>query len=262
MAGIASILTHHYNKMGKGKASLIYHQKNKMSSEISEFYGGKSFSKFRFLLITGLKQSRKYDIIHIHGAEILIPIFKITGKKIILHYHGSDINDEKRSNSIKRIICRSMANLIIYNGLKMNNKIKTIKNVRKEYLPNPIDTEHFHSSIMKKNDSVSFVSSNLDKEKTVIAIKSVSDAKIIDLDIQHIPYDNMPEFLSKFETYIDIKIMPWGYILPDLSTTALQALACGCKVYHNKRILKEFPEEHKPENIIEKLDLFYKEILK
>lgn len=261
MAGVSSILTHYYNKIGNGHADLIYHQKKNISLEISEFYEGKAFSKFKFLLITGLKNSIKYDIIHIHGAEILIPLFKITGKKIILHYHGSDINDEKRSNSIKRIICRSMADLIIYNGKEMKDKIKTIKNIRKEYLPNPVDIEHFHSTIKNKIGSVSFVSNNLDKEKTIESIQSISNTKIIDLDLQHIPYKNMPEFLSKFEMYIDVKIMPWGYILPDLSTTALQALACDCKVYHNGQILKEFPEEHKPKNIIKKLNFFYKELL-
>ena len=261
IAGVSSILTHYYNKVGKGKADLIYHQKNNISSEISKFYEGKSFSQFRFLLMAGLKKSMKCDIIHIHGAEILIPLFKITGKKIVLHYHGSDINEEKRSNSIKRIICRSMADLIIYNGKKMEVKIKTIKKIRKKYLPNPVDIEHFHPIMQKKIGSVSFVSTNLDKEKTIASIQSISDAEIIDLNLQHIPYENMPEFLSKFETYIDVKIMSWGDILPDLSTTALQALACGCNVYHSGQILKEFPEEHRPDKIIEKLDLFYKEIL-
>lgn len=261
IAGVPSILTYYYNKMGKGKADIIYHQKNNMSLEISKFYKGKSFSRFKFLLMAGLKNSMKYDIIHIHGAEILIPLFKITGKKVVLHYHGSDINDEKRSNSIKRIICRSMADLIIYNGKKMEEKIKTIKKIKKEYLPNPVDIEHFHPIMNGKIGAVSFVSSNLDKEKTIAYIQSILDATIIDLDLQHIPYVNMPEFLSKFETYIDVKIMPWGYILPDLSTTALQALACGCNVYHAGQILKEFPEEHNPNKIIEKLDFLYKEIL-
>jgi hypothetical protein len=262
IAGIPSILSHYYNKLGKGKSELFYHEKNSISSSISRFYEGVPFEKFRNLLFVALIKSFHYDIIHIHGAETLIPLFKVSGKKIVLHYHGSDINEQKRSFDKKRIFARSMADLIIYNGKNMENKIITSKKVQKEYLPNPIDTEHFSPDNENRRGALSFVSNNLDKEKTINAIRKISESTIIDLDIQQIPYSIVPKFLSKYEMYIDIKIMPWGQILEDLSTTALQALSCGCKVYHNNRVIETLPSEHKPENVIKRLDSFYNDLLK
>ncbi len=261
IAGVPSILSHYYNKLGKGKSELFYHEKNSISSSISRFYEGIPFEKFRNLLLTAFMKSFQYDIVHIHGAEILIPLFKASGKKIVLHYHGSDINEQNRSLDKKRIFSRSMADLIIYNGKNMENKIITSKKIRKEYLPNPIDTEHFSSDNKNRQGTLSFVSSNLDKEKTINAIRKVGESTIIDLDIQQIPYPLIPKFLSRYEMYIDIKIMPWGHTLDDLSTTALQALSCGCKVYHNHVTIDKLPPEHEPHNVIEKLDSLYQNLL-
>lgn len=261
IAGVPSIISHYYNKLGKGKSTLIYHEKNSVSSSISRFYDGRSFKKYRNLLMWGILNCSKFDIIHIHGAEIIIPMFKLFRKKIVLHYHGSDINEKKRSESKKRIFCRSMADLIIFNGKKMEENIITNKKVRKEYLPNIIDTEHFSKNIQKDPIALSFVSSNLDKEKTRLAINKFGKTTILDLDFQQTPYSLMPQLLGKYETYVDIKIMPWGLTLKDLSTTALQALACGCKVFHDEKIIEKFPLEHSPESVISRLDSFYDEIL-
>ena len=262
IAGVPSILAHYYNKMSKGKSDLIYHEKNSISSSVSRFYDGIPFTRFRDLLLTGFFKSFQYDIIHIHGAEILVPLFKLTGKKIILHYHGSDINEKKRSMNKKRMVCRSMADMILFNGKNMEPNIITSKQVRKEYFANPVDTEHFSPNFEKRAGKLSFISGNLDKEKMISTLKGVGDVTIVDLDVQQIPYPLMPKFLSNYEMYIDIKIMPWGKTLDDLSTTALQALACGCKVYHNNKVIETLPPEHKPENVIEKLDSFYNDLLK
>lgn len=263
VAGVSSILSYFYNKLERGKSDLIYHEKNSFSSSISRFYHGKSFRKYKMLLLKGFFKSFHYQIIHIHRAEVLVPLFKISGKKIILHYHGSDINEKNRSRNKMRIFCRSMADLIIYNGKKMEPYIITNKPVKKLFLPNPVDIEHFCLKDNKKrNGKLIFVSSNLDKDKTIEVASNLGQVDVIDLDKQQIPYSNMPEFLSKYELYIDIKIMPWGYTLPDMSTTALQALACGCKVYHDGKIIERLPEEFLPVNVINRLDQYYQDILK
>jgi hypothetical protein len=260
MAGVPSILSFYYNKF-KDKSELNYHLKNSFSRSISEFYQGRKYKKFRDLIIGSFLQSFKFDIIHIHGAEILVPLFKMTGKKVVLHYHGSDINEVKRAKSKWRILCRSMSDLIIFNGIEMEKQIVTIRNVPKKYLSNPVDTNHFNVKNQKKNGRVSIVSNNLDKKKTVEAIQKLGKTKIIDLDKIQIPYRFMPDILSKYEVYVDIKIMPWGQELVDLSTTALQALACGLKVIHYGKEIKRLPEEHRPEKVIKKLHQYYKGII-
>lgn len=261
IAGVPSILSHFHNKYGYGHSDIIFHKKNNFSYNISTFYGGKSFRKYRDLIKYAILKSKHYDIIHIHGAETLVPVFKLTRKKIVLHYHGSDINQKERSLNKKRIFCRSLADLIVYNGKNMEKNIITFRSVPKKFLPNPIDTEHFHPRKDTRSNNLIFISNNLDKEKTMKSIETFDKIEIIDLDNQQILYSCMPDYLSKFKTYVDIKIMPWGDTLSDLSTTALQALSCGCNVYHNGFFLKIFPTEHDPINSIKQLNSFYREFL-
>jgi len=263
VAGVPSIISHYYNKLNKGRSDLIYHEKKNFSRTITRCYEGIPFNNFRNLLLTGFFKSFQYNIIHIHGAETLIPFFKLTGKKVVLHYHGSDIRHPDRSEDKKRIRCRSRAELILFNSKNMKQKIITSKEVRKEYLPNLVDTDHFCLKDVNRSGRLSITSSNHDKEKTIEDIKKeVGKTTIIDLDFQQIPYSLMPKVLSKYEMYVDIRIMPWGQKLEELSTTALQALACGCKVYHNGKIIEKLPSEHKPYNFIKKLNSFYNELLK
>lgn len=156
-----------------------------------------------------------------------------------------------------------MAELILFNSKNMKEKIITSKEVRKEYLPNLVDTDHFFVKNINRLGRLSITSSNHDKEKTIEAInKEVGKTTIIDLDLQQIPYSLMPKVLSKYEMYVDIRIMPWGQKLEELSTTALQALACGCKVYHDGKIIEKLPPEHEPHNFIEKLNSFYNDLIK
>ena len=260
IAGIASIISHHYNKLEDGRSKVIFHEKNNISTTISKFYNANSYKKLRYVIIAGFIKSLKYDIVHIHGAESLIPIFKWSGKKIVLHYHGSDIREPERSRNKIRIKNRSLADFIIYNSKSMESKIITSKYVKKQFLPNLIDQELFSKTNTKKKGSLCITSNNHDKKKTISSVKNKFDADIIDLDIVNIPYFQMPKIFEKYETYVDIRIMPWGQTLDELSTTALQALSCGCNVFHNGKIIKEFPKENELSNYMINLKKIYKEI--
>ena len=262
IAGIASIISYYQNKHDVEKSNLFFHKKNDFSSTISNYYEGKSFKKFKKLLFSSLSQKNNYDIIHIHSAEYLVPIFKIFGKKVVLHYHGTDIRKPKNSLDKKKIFCRSLADMIIYNAENMLPKIITFRDIKKRYLPNPIDTALFRFTNNKKKRCISYISTSLDKEKTIGAIQDVMETEIIDPSNQQIPYPMMTKLLSKYETYLDIRITPWEQTLDELSTTALQALACGCRVFHNQKFISDFPQKHDPKSVIEKLHSYYSEILK
>jgi len=62
-------------------------------------------------------------------------------------------------------------------------------------------------------------------------------------------YNEMPAFLNGFKYYYDIKFQPTHppMVIPELSTTALQALACGCLVWSNGIWITKFPEIHSDE---------------
>lgn len=261
VAGIASILSRYQNKNQKGKSDLFYRKNNDFTSYISNYYDGISFRKFRKLIFSSLVQSFQYDIIHIHSTEFLVPFFKMLGKKVVLHYHGTDIRNPKNSVNKKKIFARSMADMIIYNAENMYSKIITFRDVKKRYLPNPVDTDLFRPRENKRTNGISYISTSLDKERTKKAIQDIMDAEIIDPLTQSIPYQLMPNKLSKYRIYLDIRITPWKQTLEELSTTALQALSCGCNVYHNGKTISKLPHQHEPNSVIEKLHKYYCELL-
>lgn len=66
------------------------------------------------------------------------------------------------------------------------------------------------------------------------------------------PYKEMPVFLNGFKYYYDVKYQPTvdqqpPMLIPELSQTGLQALACGCAVWSNGIWFYKFPEIHSDE---------------
>src|SRR3990172_7731207 len=96
VAGIGSLINmsrhdHHTAKTNDIGQS-YYADRGGLGSRLNEYYGGRPFKNMKRLLAAAMKHRKDFDIIHIHGFEIIIPLFKLLGKKTILHYHGSDIN--------------------------------------------------------------------------------------------------------------------------------------------------------------------------
>ena len=259
MAAGPSIQTYFYKKFGYGESWVLSRKK---SHPVVDFYGiVEKFPHVRSVILEGLRKCRKtdIDIVFVHGSEFAVPIFKIlTRKKVILQYHGSDINLPSRSKNIFRILFRSMADAIIYNQKEHLDKIITIKNVRKEYHPNAVDTDHFSSLNKNRKGSLALISDNLDRKKTLEGLKEFSDLTIIDKQEKVFSYEEMPNLLNQYETFVDYKVTDYGMFLKALSRSALEALACGCKVYHDGKYIEKLPIEHKPEIVIKKLySLFY-----
>lgn len=264
MGGIGSMLSYYLNSTPNIKSTILVHKKHNFTDDITGFYGARQFNRFFILLIRGFFMAFSYDIIHIHSAEILVPLFKLTGKYVVLHYHGSDINTPERSNSKLRIFCRSCADFILYNDPEMYSKLKIWKPLtileyqsNFSYFEDIVDTNHFKNTCDTKKGNLSIVSNNLDIEKTTEKIKQFGEVEIMNISKTPISYKDMPLILSKYETYVDIKITTFGLLLTALSTTALQALACGCSVFHNGILIKELPEDVRPESIIPRLARYY-----
>lgn len=259
MVGGSSIQSYFYKKFGYGN-SWVLSSKN-LHPVIRHYDEVEKLPRVRDVILEGLRRSRKnqIDIIFVHGSEMLVPFFKLfTRKKVILQYHGSDINDPKRSRNFFRIIARSMADTIIYNQKAHLKKIITIKKVKKVYHVNAVDTELFHPANNKKTGIVAFISGNLDKNATKKILSKFDGIEIIDTEDAKIPYEEIPEILNRYEMLVDLKITDYGLLVPTLSKLALQALACGCKVHTFEGKIKDsLPERHKPEIVMKKLyDLF------
>jgi hypothetical protein len=244
-----------------------------------------------------ISEAKDADIIHIHSMEeLVVKIRKIYGnsKKIILHYHGTDIRGLKPNfttfQNIKTKTKLLAAKLRNRTRLLKMGYYKPLSTLRTEsrkladeilvatpdllsllpnakYLPNPIDVEHF------SKDDVKFKKSN----KTALTIKTETgniekalqyckenniNLKIDVFDRTRIPlyYKEIPSLLKRYDIYVDIRIVN-DRILESLSKTALESLACGLRVLNYKlEYLDKLPEIHNPINVVNQLQNIYNNI--
>jgi len=204
-----------------------------------------------------LKLSRHYDIVHVHGLpyrqywNIDILAFKTLRHKLIVHLHGSEIR--RPDNRISTIFALQLADLIFVStpDLLLNYPKAT-------WLPNPID------SIFKPYKNPRRIGRALyfrkwyeiGKEKTVIE-KCAKMGLRLTIQTEPIPYKKMPRLLNQFEVFFD------QFSIPSLSKTALEALACGCKVISWKGQItnsEEIIKNHSLPVVTEKLVKIYESL--
>lgn len=206
-------------------------------------------------LLRVLWKARKYDLLHVHSLDKIVPMLKrlYPSKPVILHYHGSDIRGRWREKK----------NYWHYADLIIVSTPDLLLDAPQEaiYLPNPVDIELFkpNPSLRKRGTALYIVkhqsNENLEWPKKV-AEKYNLKLQIIDRKKTPIPYKKLPNILNRFEYYIDR-----NYI-PSLSKTALEALACGLKVINwEERIISKFPLKHNPKIIVREIKTIYENIV-
>ena len=247
-----------------------------------------------------LSEAKNADVIHIHSAEqLVIKIRKAYGnsKKIVLHYHGTDIRGLKNKNKPNSSTIQNTTTRTKSFAAKVKNRLRLMqmgyyRSLRIEsqklaneilvstpdlllliphakYLPNPVDVDHFskdndtpHNKV-NKNNALTIKTEIGNSEKVLEYCKKNNiDLKIDVFDRTKSPllYEEIPNFLKKYNIYIDIRIVN-DKILENLSKTALESLACGLKVLNYKlEYLDKLPEIHNPENVINQLENIYNNI--
>lgn len=126
------------------------------------------------------------------------------------------------------------------------------------YLNNPIDREHFKPvrDRQSNNNYLTMKTDNLDIGLLKNYLKS--NNLEFNLQIHHrtanpIFYNDIPYFLNKFDTYVDIRFIN-NRLLENLSKTILECLACNLKVLtHDLKIINNFPQTHDGYGITAKL---------
>ena len=234
-----------------------------------------------------LNEGRKADIIHVHSyEEVLINLRKKLGhsKKIFLHYHGTDIRKSQYLNksnvntglySIKQFVLglrtkMRLARFGYFNNLhfiaqKLATKtlvstpdlLPLVKNGI--YLPNPIDLEHFSTEpcnkpILDEALIINNEATNVEKSLEFCKRNNINFKISVHNRInQPIMYVGMPNFLKQFKIYIDIKFVG-NNLIPAMSMTGLESLACGLKVLdHDLKIQEKFPKIHDPNKVVKNL---------
>ena len=245
-----------------------------------------------------ISEAKDADIIHIHSMEELVVKMRKTfgdSKKIILHYHGTDIRGLKPNFSP----LQNMKTRTKLFAAKVRNRIRVVKtgyykslsSLRMEsqkiadeilvstpdllsllpnakYLPNPVDVDHFSknnaTTINEFNDkalTIKTPTGNTQKSLQYCKENNIT-LKIDVFDRTKMPtlYEEIPNLLKKYKVYVDIRVVN-DKILESLSKTALESLACGLKVLNYKlEYVDKLPEMHNPVNVIKQLQNIYNKI--
>jgi hypothetical protein len=233
---------------------------------------------------TCLKVAEGVDVIHVHGyIDILFELRKKfqKQKKIILHYHGTDIRGLKkqalphrsllsdtaiklkmlyrkkighaRAQKLADAVCVSTPDLLplVRNGI---------------HVPIPIDIEHFSSKNspnqeLKEAFTINSEVTNIQRALDLCKKNQINlNIEVIDRTKNPIIYANIPDFIRGYRTYVDIRYVN-DIVLENLSSTALQSLACGLSVVNYKlEILRGLPKEHDAANVANQLSKIYSEL--
>jgi hypothetical protein len=298
-AGVACILAK-YQRMNNIQSKVL-------SSNTIDKYGILKFYKNYVDIINRanfieycLAEAKYADIIHIHSVEqLVIKIRKVFGnsKKIILHYHGTDIRGLKNKENPNSSILQNTKTRTKSVAAKVKNRLRLLqmgyyRSLRIEsqklaneilvstpdllsllpyatYLPNPVDIDHFskddinHNKIKNTNNALTINTAAGDIQKTLLYCKENNiNLKIDVLDRTKTPilYEEIPILLKKYNVYVDIRIVN-GKVLENLSKTALESLACGLKVLNFKlEYLDKLSEIHNPKNAVNQLENIYNKI--
>jgi len=230
-----------------------------------------------------IREGESADVIHVHGfIDILFKLHKkFRKKKIILHYHGTDIRGLNRQElphrsqlsdtviRLKRLyrkkighskaqkladaVCVSTPDLLplVRNGI---------------HIPIPIDTDHFkpdsNSSLkLKEAFTINSEVTNIQWALDYCKKKGINlDVDVIDRTKNPIMYKNIPDFIRGYKTYVDIRYVN-DTVLENLSSTALQSLACGLKVLDYKLQFRQaLPPQHNAVNVISQIFGIYKDL--
>jgi hypothetical protein len=184
-------------------------------------------------------EARKYDLIHVHNFDKIVPYLKLVyGKPVVLTYHSLTISkewDKRRKRWSKADAVTVSTPNLLREGVTL--------------IPNPVDTSLFKPMGPHEKGTAIYLSYNAEEEARAIAEKFGLKLTIVERNIKHA---DMPYILSKYEYFIDIKRSPKvsKEIIKAVSKTGLEALATGTKVITwDGRILESLPEENKPENV-------------
>jgi glycosyltransferase involved in cell wall biosynthesis len=290
-AGVAFILAKFQQLQG--------HESKVLTTKTSDKYGIKDFYRDQMLYAKSEKEfledclmyAKTADIIHIHSRiDALLFLRKKLGnsKRIILHYHGTDIRGLKKIKLPHRSGISDLAIKSIHNYRKIRDRLllrhrfhEKAQNMSNAvivatpdllshvkgavFIPNPVDTEHFTPNNSKDGRDLDRVALTMDTEATDYNLTMQYCRKNnvrLNIDVhdrakQPIMYRDMPTFLQRYAIYVDIRYVN-GVLLPNLSKTALEALGCGLRVLNYKlQYHDNLPFEHRPLNVVSQVQSLY-----
>ena len=287
-SGVACILAKYQNKLGHD--AKVIRRLNYDPYGIYDFYKGLvEFVDETNYLELCLRQARSADVVHIHSrTDVLFYLRKkLENKiKILMHFHGSDLRGIKQNYSHQKLSSIPKFLFKKYNSKRIrerNNLLAEqyadkiflstpdlqgkIKNTTPIILLNPVDTDHFCKPTRQlsdvENSYFTFSTEATSDTNWIVDYckrNGIDNLKIIDRTKYPIIYREMPDFLKRFQTYVDIRYVN-DSLLNNFSKTALESLACGLKVIdYELNSWDNLPAVNEPTNVAKKVLQVYEEI--
>ena len=287
-SGVACILSKYQKKCGHN--ATVLRRSNYDPYGIYEYYRDLvDFVDEKDYFDSCIHLSKNADIIHIHSrSDALLHLRKKLGPKIkiIMHFHGSDLRGVKQKYSELNLISIPKTIFKTYqaNKIRKSNNLFAMKSANRIILStpdlldgiqdlnplvlnNPVDIEHFCRNQEKRlatnNRCFTFLTEATSDTKWIVNYckhHGINEMKVVDRIRNPIRYSEMPAFLSKFDTYVDVRYVN-NRLLENLSKTALESLACGLEVidYRMKKLSK-LPAQNDPKIVANKVLEIYEDI--
>lgn len=118
----------------------------------------------------------------------------------------------------------------------------------------PVDIDLFHPMDVEREDmGLCLTYKRFIKDCRSIIDYEEDDVTVVDRVDNYTHYKAMPELLNAVRSYYDIKFQSTNppYMIPEMSDTGLQALACGTPVWSNSQWFNAFPMQHSDEIVCE-----------
>lgn len=239
-AGVASVIAK-FTDRGFGTSSRVITRRAADRVGLTTYGRAYDDGPARFFL-RALSMAGEADLVHVHSLDRLVPWLKrLYRKPVVLHYHGTDIEgrwEEKRSRWGRAdYIAVSTPNLLV--GAPGSAV----------HIANPVDTDLFRpiAGGRPPNSAVSF-RYGMDGDTEALAQKMGLD--LTWYDRWTVPHEKMPETLSRFAYYIDLRKPPGHIQARSLGKAALESLACGCRaVDWTGKVYDSLPDQHVPEKV-------------
>jgi hypothetical protein len=238
----------------------------------SEVIMRKAFDKFNFtsdygkvwdvgatdFVFRALAEARKYDVIHVHSLDRIVPNLKrlYPRKPVVMHYHGvgQTILWSKTESRWKKADA-----VLIFGADQLANAPPNV-----QVSETPVDLDKFHPMAQPPVPGTALhIEFGEDELARKLAEEYHVKLTIHDSKKNPIEHSKFPDFLSRHEYYIDVK-NDWynrGIRLNCMSKTALEALAVGSKVIKPDRLITSLPEENRPEVVVRKIYTLYESLL-
>jgi glycosyltransferase involved in cell wall biosynthesis len=252
-AGVASVIAK-FSDRGFGTASRVITRKEADRVGLTTY--GRAYSDGAAMFFArALTMARGADLVHVHSLDRTVPWLKrLYGKPVVLHYHGTDVEGrwkEKKERWIRAdFIAVSTANLL--DGGPPSAV----------HVPNPVDTDLFRPR-GKPQDPKSAVSFRygMDHEAQMAAMKL--GLNLAWLERWSVPHDRMPEMLSNYAYYIDMRRPPAHVTARSVGRAALEALACGLKVVSwEGKVIDALPQGNEPMAVAARWNETYAKLLR